>query len=538
MTRRTLVACGSGVALVVIAALGLRLLVDPNQYRSTLEQRMTAALGRPVTLGRMHLSVVSRSLIVDDVSIGDDPAFSHAPFLTASSVRVGVDLMPLIFSKTIRVRSFEIEAPRVVLLRSPSGAWSYSSLGAASSGTTQAEVGTLRLAGGQIMVGTTGAPGKGRIYTDVGVDATDLSYLAAFPFKVHAKTPGGGTIAIDGTAGPLDATDVAKTPMKASVTLTHFDLGGSGVFGPASGIDGLLDLTAVLQSDGRRTRLTGIAHATGLQLVRGSSPARVPIDVSFDADYDKATRRGVLKPGDVHIGKALARLGGSYDLTGETAVARMTLSGRRMPVPAVEASLPAVGIVLPPGATLTSGTLDTDLTIAGPLDRLVITGPADVSNARIAGFDLGSKMGSLVSFGHRPGSGDTAIDTLKAGLRIAPDGMQAQEILVVMPAIGSMTGHGTVAPSGAIHFVMLGRMNAGNAANVVGDVMSRATGFGLPSSSNAIPFRIEGTTANPVFVPDVGATVRSFANAPGLNLNPATGTAGLLEDLLGRTRKK
>jgi len=538
MTRRTLVACGSGVALVVIAVLGLRLIVDPNQYRSTLEQRMTAALGRPVRLGRMHLSVVSRSLIVDDVSIGDDPAFSKAPFLTASSVRVGVDLMPLIFSKTIQVRSFEVEAPHVVLLRSPSGAWSYSNLGAASSGATQAEVGTLVLAGGQILVGTTGAPGKGRMYTDVGVDATDLSYRAAFPFKVHAKTPGGGTIAIDGTAGPLDATDVAKTPMKASVTLTHFDLGGSGVFGPASGIDGLLDLTAVLQSDGRLTRLTGVAHATGLQLVRGSSPARVPIDVSFDADYDKATRRGVLKPGDVHIGKALARLGGSYDLTGETAVVRMTLSGRRMPVPAVQASLPAVGIVLPPGAALTSGTLDTDLTIAGPLDRLVITGPADVSNARIAGFDLGSKMGSLVSFGRRPASGDTAIDTLKAVLRIAPDGMQAQDILVVMPAIGSMTGHGTVAPSGAIHFVMLGRMNAGNAANVVGDVMSRATGFGLPASSNAIPFRIEGTTANPVFVPDVGATVRSFANAPGLNLNPATGTTGLIEDLLGRTRKK
>jgi AsmA protein len=536
MTRRTLIAFGGGVGLVVMAVLGLRVLVDPNQYRSTLEQRMTAALGRPVTLGRMHLSVVSRSLIVDDVSIGDDPAFSKNPFLTASSVRVGVDLMPLIFSKAVQVRSIHIEAPKVVLLRSPAGAWSYSSLGAASSGTTEAEVGKLRLAGGQITVAPTGSLGKGRVYTDVGVDATDLSYRAAFPFKVHATTPGGGTIVIRGTAGPIDAIDVAKTSMKASVTLTNVDLGVSGVFGPAAGINGVLDLTAVLDSDGRHTRLTGTARTTRLQLVRGSPAARVPIDVAFDSDYDKTTRRGVLKPGDVHIGQALARLGGTYDLTGETALVRMTLSGRHMPVPAVEASLPAVGIVLPPGAALAGGTLDTDLIIAGLLDRLVITGPAEVSNARIAGFDLRSKMGSLASFGAAGPSGDTAIETLKAGLRIAADGMQAQNILVVMPAIGSMTGHGVIAPTGAIHFVMLGRMNAGNAANVAGDVVSRATGFGLPSS-NGIPFRIEGTTANPVFVPDVGATVRSFANAPGLNLNPATGTAGLLDELLGRRKK-
>jgi hypothetical protein len=96
-----------------------------------------------------------------------------------------------------------------------------------------------------------------------------------------------------------------------------------------------------------------------------------------------------------------------------------------------------------------------------------------------------------------------------------------------------MTGNGTIAPNGAIHFTMLGRLNAGNAANVVTDVVSRATGVGLPSNG-AIPFLIEGTTANPVFVPDVSATVRSFANAPGLN--PATTATGLLEDLLGKKK--
>jgi AsmA protein len=468
---------------------------------------------------------------VEDVSIGDDPAFSSAPFLRSKSVRVGADLMPLIFSKALHVRSVEIEAPQIVLLHSPAGAWSFSSLRALSPGAREAGVAKFRSTGGQLTVGTPGSRGKVRVYSDVNIDATDLSYRAPFPFRLRAKTPGGGTIAIDGRAGPIDATDVAKTPVQGTAKATHFDLGATGFPGPASGINGLSELTAAFHSDGRHARVTGTARTTRLQLVRGSSSARVPIDFDIDSDYDLETERGVLKPGNMHLGKALARLSGTYDLKGEIPIVRMTLSGRQMSVPAVEAALPAIGIVLPPGAALTSGTLSTDLIIAGPVDHLVTTGPADVSNARVAGFDLASKMGSLAPFGSVPKSGDTVIQTLKAGLRIAADGIQAHDIVVIVPSIGSMTGSGTIAPSGVIHFAMLGRLSASNAGNIVNDIMSRATGIGLPGS-NATRFRIEGTLTNPVFVPEVPAPVPSFAKPSGVFKS----TTGLLEKLLGGKR--
>src|SRR5207249_1028500 len=112
-----------------------------------------------------------------------------------------------------------------------------------------------------------------------------------------------------------------------------------------------------------------------LQLVRGSSPARTPIEVEFDSQYDLKSHSGVIKQGDVHIGKAIARLTGSYSNRTDSTSVRTKLAGRQMAVTELEALLPAIGAGLPAGASLRGGTLDLDLAISGPLDRLVTAGP-------------------------------------------------------------------------------------------------------------------------------------------------------------------
>ena len=62
------------------------------------------------------------------------------------------------------------------------------------------------------------------------------------------------------------------------------------------------------------------------------------------------------------------------------------------PVDELEAMLPALGVVLPSGSKLQGGTLSADLAINGPLDKLVIAGPVRLSNTKLAGFDMGSKL--------------------------------------------------------------------------------------------------------------------------------------------------
>src|SRR5205809_5655950 len=122
------------VVLIVVGILVVLILIAPffipvNQFRPTIEEKASAALGRKVQLGNISLSLLSGSLSAENLSIGDDPKFSPSPFLTAKSLNVGVEIMPLIFSKTLNVTGVTIAGPQVILLRNAAGAWNYSSLG-------------------------------------------------------------------------------------------------------------------------------------------------------------------------------------------------------------------------------------------------------------------------------------------------------------------------------------------------------------------------------------------------------------------------
>src|ERR1700692_1734379 len=123
--RIVLIIVGLLVVLVVVAPF----LIPVNQFRPTIEEKASAALGRKVEVGNLSLSLISGSLSAENLSIGDDPKFSSSPFLTAKSVKVGVEMMPLIFSKTLNVTGVTIDPPQVTLLHNGAGLWNYSSLG-------------------------------------------------------------------------------------------------------------------------------------------------------------------------------------------------------------------------------------------------------------------------------------------------------------------------------------------------------------------------------------------------------------------------
>ncbi len=112
-----------------------------------------------------------------------------------------------------------------------------------------------------------------------------------------------------------------------------------------------------------------------------------------------------------------------------------------MPVDELEAMLPAMGVVLPSGSRLQGGTLSANLDVVGPVDKLVITGPIRLSNSKLAGFDLGSKLSAISALsGKNTGGTDTTIQNLSATVHVAPDGTQANNINLTMPALGVVTG--------------------------------------------------------------------------------------------------
>ena len=531
--KKPLVITGIVIAVLLLIVIILPFVINVNRFKPTLESKLSDALGRKVEIGNIGLSIISGSVNVDNLVIADDPAFSHSPFLQAKELKAGVALLPLVFSGKLEVSSFTIEDPQVSLLHSPSGKWNFSTLGAGgsqtpaksnSSAAAAFSVEELKLTNGTMVVGTVGAGGKTQTYQDVNLEASDLSYASQFPFKFSAKTPGDGSVKVEGKAGPINPTDASLTPLSASVNVEHLDLASTGFVEASSGLAGLIDFTGDLASDGQQMTSKGTVKANKIKAVAGGSPSKVPVNIDYDTAYDMKKQTGVLKTGDVHIGNALAHLTGGYDTSGTAAKLDMKLDGSGMPVADLEGILPAVGVTLPSGAALTSGSLNLNLTITGPVDKLVIAGPVDLSNGKLSGFNLKSKLGALSSFtglGGGGGGSDTEIQKLTATIHVDPSGTQANDLIVVVPSIGTVTGTANVSASGKLDCKMSAKLAGG-----IGTVTSALTSFSGSKNSSGIPFTITGTTSNPIFLPDVKGMAGNMVKGLGGN---ATGTAGQAE---------
>ena len=508
MVKKLLIVGASVVGLLVAGVLALAFFVDANQFRPALERTMSGALGRPVTIANLSVALFSGGIGIDGLTIGDDPAFSREPFLKAQAVTVGVELMPLILSRSLRVESFRLERPEVLLLRSTSGSWNVSSLGAASpraqdqgsAAAVSVFLRTITIANGRVVVANVAKDRVEHTYDDLNLEVSNLSFTSPFAFHGTVKTPGGGSADLNGQAGPFNRNDATATPFQAQAAITHLDAAATGFVDEASGIRGLIDFAGQLASNGTVMTTKGKATATNVQALPGGAPAGVPVVIDYGSSYNTKTKRGALTQGDVHVGAAAARLTGDYDASGKTVALRLRLVGQKMAVTALQAALPAVGVTLPSGAALTQGTLDSDLAISGPVDRLVVTGPLGMSNATLTGFDLTGKLGGLASFAGLPKASDTVIETLAARLRVTPEGIAADALELSVPTIGTLTGAGTIAANGTMDFRMLAKLKGGRTTAVTG--VSAVVSF---SQRDGIPFRIGGTTSNPTFAPDLGA---------------------------------
>ncbi|PYX40827.1 MAG: hypothetical protein DMG81_05070, partial [Acidobacteria bacterium] len=523
-------------------------LINVNSFRPRIEAEASQALGRPVKVGNLSLSILSGSVSADNISIAEDPAFGTNPFVTAKSLKVGVEVMPLITSKELRVTDITLEKPEITLLKTAAGKWNFSSLGGnatkaskpADSGSStpgNLSVGKLSVTDGKLIVGTANSKAKSHVYDDVNITVTNFSSTSQFPFKLSAKLPAGGTADISGKAGPINAADAAKTPFEAKVKVNNMDIVASGFIDPASGIAGLANFDGTLNSNGTMAKAVGTFTGNKLQFSPKGSPAPKTVVIKHSVDVDLDKQAGNITQGDVEIGKAVAHLSGAFKSQGEAQILNMKLNAPNMPVEELEAMLPALGVVLPSGSQLKGGTLSADLAIVGPIDKLVITGPVKVANTKLAGFDLGSKRGALSAFtGKAVSNPDTSIENFSTNARVAPEGTRADNLNLTVPAIGVITGAGTVSPAGQLAFKMLANLHGGMAGGL-------AQVAGMSSGKGGIPFSIAGTTSKPEFVPDVKGMATGMAgNALQGVLNggkvPGAKTGSAVDALGGLLGKK
>lgn len=521
--KRTLRILGIVIVVLIIILVAVPFLIPVDKFRPTIEQKASQALGRQVQFGSLSLSLLSGSLSADNLSIGDDPKFSTSPFLTAKSLKVGVDILPLIFSKTLNVTGISIENPEVTLLHNAAGVWNFSSLASSSAKSEQAKaakssgsaapadisVEKFSLTGGRIVIGSPESR-KRSTYDNVSVVASNFSMTSQFPVTVTADLPAGGKFKLDGTAGPIDQSDASLTPLEAKLDISSLNLASSGFLDAAAGLGGLLDLSAAIASHNGEAATKGTATLSKALLVAGGSPAAVPLTVQFATKYDLRKNSGVLNPSTLKIGNAAAHLQGTYDTAGEATSVNLKLDAKDMPAKDLQAFLPALGINVPKGASLQAGTLNADLTLAGPTNKLVTSGNVGLFNAQLAGFDLGSKLTAIASMAGIKTGKDLAIEKLTTDLRMAPEGLKADNFLAVVPSLGNLTGMGTIDSQNKLDFKMVAALTSAassastpvaSVSGLIGNALGGASGC---KSGMSVPFQIQGTTADPKFIPDVG----------------------------------
>jgi AsmA protein len=121
---------------------------------------------------------------------------------------------------------------------------------------------------------------------------------------------------------------------------------------------------------------------------------------------------------------------------------------------------------------------------------------------------------------------------------MAPNGLQAENFLAVVPTVGNLSGAGTVDSKNNLDFKMVAALTstlgaAGSPVSNLGGLLGKASGGGSGGgckSGTTVPFLIQGTTADPKFIPDVGGLAAGLLKsqlgcAGGLGSSAAKGTA-------------
>jgi AsmA protein len=523
--KRILLILGALVVLLLVGVVAATFLIDPNHFRPMLEAELTSALGREVKLGDLKLSILSGSVTANDLAIADDAAYSRKPFVQAKSLAIGVEVWPLVASRQLHVTGLTIEQPAINLIQNAEGDWNFSKMGgehaakakpaapAAANSSMDLSVKLVKITGGHFSVDRTGGHGRPLVLDDVNVEVRDFSAASAFPFTFATKVAGGGTIKLDGKAGPIDAVDVSATPVSANLNVDKLDLAGTGITQSAPAIAGLIGFQSTLESNGKVAQVTGKLKAESLKLAKDGKPAGRPVEFDFKVDHNLRKRSGQLHKGEIRIGSAPASLAGTYAQHGESMSIQMNLDGPKMPVAELYAMLPAMGIVLPRGSSLEGGTASVKLAMQGALETLVTSGTLSLDNTKLAGFDMGKKMATIEKFAGMKGGPDTEIQTLGASMRISPEGITADKVELILPAIGNLEGSGTSTPEHVLDFKMRATVHTSGLLAPVG---------GVP-----IPFTVEGPATDPIFRPDMKGLAKE-------ELGSAVGKAsGLLKGLLG-----
>jgi len=389
----------AGVILVLlIALLAIPVLIDINTYRGQIIAQLEQTLGRSVKLGKMDLRVLpSLKVNVDEVRIGDDPHFGQSDFVKARSVRLQIDLWSLLRGNP-QLQGIELVEPVIVLIKNPASQWNWSTLKplqAAESNASQAPFNLVMRDGRFTLIDRNANPAAEKSLGGVNIALDGFSTREAFDLAIGLTMPGekGGTLTIEGEAGPIDQTDAARTPLDTRVRMDGVELAAlESLLGVASSQVGHAGrLTMDVKLNGKLAegiKAGGWIKAEQLRLVENVEPARTPLETEFALTAKSEKSEAGASNLSLAIDRAQLRLGKTKaDLTGRIS---------NIPAqPALDLQVKANGVALdsllesayafgfgPPPGTRASGLATIDLRASGDAQVVALNGKAEIRDLK------------------------------------------------------------------------------------------------------------------------------------------------------------
>jgi AsmA protein len=121
------------VGLLIIIALSLPRLIDPNDYKTVIARKVQEQTGRELSIpGDIELDVsllgLQTMFSLGDVQLSSSPDFPETAFLSSRQVQVELALWPLIRNKELQVSNIHLEGVNVNLVRNEDGSSNWDDL--------------------------------------------------------------------------------------------------------------------------------------------------------------------------------------------------------------------------------------------------------------------------------------------------------------------------------------------------------------------------------------------------------------------------
>ncbi|HYY69813.1 MAG TPA: AsmA family protein, partial [Terriglobales bacterium] len=257
-------------AVIIVAALVVPSLVNINRYHDRIQSELQKRLGRQVSLGQMHLSLLPLAIQVDNAVIGEDPAFrTGRPFAQTQELDVHAKLWPLVHGD-VEVQSLTLRKPQIELVRSQQGVWNFTSLGRkappeAPSRQGEVSLADLKIQDGQMALTDLQRHQPRTVYDHIDLAVSGYAPENAFDFSVAAHLPGTGKqmLSVTGKMGPVNQAAPITTPFDGKLKLEQVSISSlqkflnnpalAGSDAIASGETHIVNQQGKLESDGNLT---------------------------------------------------------------------------------------------------------------------------------------------------------------------------------------------------------------------------------------------------------------------------------------------